>query len=361
MHRGVVIAALAAAAGLLLPGNIAAQSATTKAKAAPAGAASPRVSQPFGRRSRPPQSNPRIGSIKNGTLIFAKPIRTKQHVAIGTIRIGTTVKLKSAKPVSGNQWYAVEPFGYVFADNTTTFDFESTYWRALSQLKPKPGPWPFQYAWSTGAPMYARLPTAAEQRSCELRMGPRGNKRNFKTLGKWSKSHEVLLKNGKNDAIAATHPKPSYFRGHQHIEGSPWAKSTNPKVHTVPAGSGVAYVKSFRANGRVWLLTPDLLLIPADRVYAYRRSPFKGIELAGETSLPLAWVRGKRAVGYKPNAKGAFDETNSSWKRHQHVLLSGKSRKRRGVRYWQTRKGEQWLREGAAVSVVQQVKNLKWM
>jgi hypothetical protein len=50
-------------------------------------------------------------------------------------------------------------------------------------------------------------------------------------------------------------------------------------------------------NGRTWLLTPDLMLVPADRVRKIRRSTFHGVMLGDGVELPLAWNRTK---GKKP-------------------------------------------------------------
>lgn len=208
--------------------------------------------------------------------------------------------------------------------------------------------------------MYARLPTVKEQLSCENSLGPRGSARRFKSLGRWSKSHEVLLLLDPKQAIQASHPRPLFFANHKHLAGSPWHRSSNPKVHTVPAGSGVAYVKSFRAMGRVWLLTPDLLLVPADRVYPYKPSPFQGIALGGDQQLPLAWIRGDDAKQYRLKNKG-FEPQSSRWHRLSHVLLRGNKKRHRGHWYWQTKKGDAWLRQDKHSSVVEALKKLRWL
>ena len=59
----------------------------------------------------------------------------------------------------------------------------------------------------------------------------------------------------------------------------------------------VAYARAFEHDGRTWLLTPDLMLVPADRVRAMQRSKFHGVKLGDGLDLPLAWNRTK---GPKP-------------------------------------------------------------
>ena len=306
----------------------------------------------------PAGDRPRIGSVKWRTWIWPTPKRSRNHIALGAVRIGTTVALKSDQPVSGDKWFAVEPYGYIFADDTTTRDFDAPYWKALSSLAPKPGPWPHHHGFSTGAPMYSRVPTPKEQASCELGLGP---KRSFKPLGKWSESHEILVLTDPQDAIKPTGPIPSFIRGHEPIEGSPW-NPRNPKVKIVPAGSGVAWARSFRAAGRLWLLTPDLLLVPADRVFPYARSSFLGIELKDGRALPLAWVRGERAKQLRLNDDGGFSETGQAWSNKTHVLLTGEERKHDGATYLRTREqgGALWVKRSRALGVVKPVTELKF-
>jgi hypothetical protein len=126
-------------------------------------------------------------------------------------------------------------------------------------------------------------------------------------LAEWSRGHEELL-----DAapIRASDPFPDdVFEGNRRKVG---AGLRNPKSlvwRVIPNGSLLAYARAFEAEGRVWLLTPDLMIVPADRVRAVRRSHFKGVRLGQGIDLPLAW---NRAHGpkpkYRPGADGAFVE-----------------------------------------------------
>ena len=314
--------------------------------------------QAASRPGTPDRDNPRIGSVRWRTFIWATPVRSKDHIALGSIRIGTTVALKSAEPVKGStKWYALEPFGYVMADETTTFDFDAPYWKALSQAAPKDAAYPYHYGYSMGAPMYSRLPTAAEQRAAESELGPVNT---FRPMGEWANSHERLLSQDPADRIKPSGPIPSFIRGNQPLVGSPWHPA-KPKVKLVPAGSGVAYVRSFEAQGRVWLLTPELLLVPADRVFAYQRSTFHGVELNGEMRLPLAWVRAKVAPKYQRAKDGSFSKTAQTWANKTAVLLSDDAPViEGGVRFRRTREGGHWLAMDAGVSLVAAEKKLRF-
>ncbi|MBK8259172.1 MAG: L,D-transpeptidase [Polyangiaceae bacterium] len=308
----------------------------------------------------PPVDNrPKIGSIRWLTYIYGEPARKKDVLPIGAVRYGTAVVLKSTEPVPGSgcatKWYAIEPLGYVCADDTTTTDFDSPYWKALSSVAPAPGPWPYKYAFSTGAPMYTRVPTKAEQESAERDLGPI---RTFKTLGKWSYGHERLVDTDAASAIKADSPIPSYFENHGSIAGSPWNPKAKPNIRFIPNGSGFSYARAFEAEGRVWLLTPELFLIPADRVFPYKRNYFQGQQLGGEVNLPIAWVRGDTAVKYKREADGTFVKTDGQWVGKVAVPITGTEVTAAKTRYFETKEAGVWIAETADVSVVKQVSKL---
>lgn len=248
-------------------------------------------------------TRPRMGSILEGSSIYKKPAR--EGLALGYIRLGTSVPLLSDRPVPGSGcargWYAVAPRGYACLDRTTTLDIQDPYFRALASVAPPPDAvWPYRYAFSNGAPMYGRIPTPEEQEKAERGFGPR---RSFVQLAEWSKGHEELIT---TEPIVATDPVPDFFAGgKRHVSSGVYS----PKMlvwRTIPNGSMLSYAKAFEAEGRVWLLTPDLMLVPADRVRAMRRSTFRGVRLSDGPELPLAW---NRAFSPRPKLRREPDGT----------------------------------------------------
>jgi hypothetical protein len=157
--------------------------------------------------------------------------------------------------------------------------------------------------------MYMRVPTPQEQERAEWGMGPL---RTFKSLGKWSYGHERLISTDPADAIVATDEVPEFFRDHRSIPGSPWNPSAVPKVHVIPNGSGFSYTKAFEAAGRTWLLTPDLLLVPADRAFPYKPSAFQGVKLGGDVQLPVAWIRSDSEKKLLREDDGTLRETGET-------------------------------------------------
>jgi hypothetical protein len=297
--------------------------------------------------------------VKHSTFVWEQPIRTKDRLAIGRLRIGTTVRLKTGRPVAGTgcfaQWYEIEPFGFVCADDTTTRDFGTPYWKALAALAPADGPFPYRYAFSTGAPMYHRVPTEREQYVNEhFSYGP---PRTFRPLGVWSRGHEALVVKDPERGIEATDPVPAFFADHATIPGSPY-KSRAPKAQELPAGSGVAYKLAFEAAGRTWLVTPELLLVPADRVFPYAESSFHGVELGGALTLPLAWIRADTAPRLVRDGSGAFVPAGPPFAFHTPIPLTGE-RTHEGARtFWRTREDGVWLEEGEGAVVVEAVTEL---
>lgn len=310
---------------------------------------------------------PRLGSTRWYTFIYETPKRTK--LPLGGVRIGTTVKLKSAERVKGwgctksdptggkRGWYAVEPYGYVCADQTVTFDFDTPLWKLISSLTPGDGPYPYEYAYSMGANMYNRVPTKAEWERAEW-----GHKkeRKFKTLGKWAETHEKLVIKDPDEAlIEARDPVPEVFENHEMVPGSHWNQPL-AKVRFLPAGSGVSYSRVFEANGRTWLLTPDLLLVPADKVFKYEKQTFKGIELKGDKQLPLAWVTStKTQPKFTRTENGLFAKSEESgWGNKAHVLLTGAKKQLGAQVYWETKEDGFWIQQKKGVAIVEAVSKL---
>lgn len=255
-----------------------------------------------GGESAPKDTRPRMGALRDFAYIYKNP--AKKGLALGYIRLGTSVPLLSESPLKGEGckkgWYPVSPRGYACLDHKTTLDLHDPYFKALQSVAPAQGVWPYRYAFSNGAPMYSRVPTAEEAAKAEKKFGPPGS---YVQLAEWSAGHEELLS---KEPILPSDPMPSFFaEGKRLIGGGP--RDVRRLVwREIPNGSMVAYAKAFEANGRTWLLTPDLMLVPADRVRAIRRSEFEGVALGKGIELPLAW---NRHTSPKPKYKQREDGT----------------------------------------------------
>lgn len=294
---------------------------TTSAEVAAAPEAAPIAAAPVAESDRMPVQK-RIGSIGDFSYIYKHP--EKKGLALGYIRMGTYVALRADKPAAGGKgcgrgWYAVEPRGYVCLDPSTTLDLEDPYFKALQTVAPKlQEVWPYHYAFSNGAPMYSRVPTEAEAQKAERAFGPRGS---FVQLAEWSAGHEELIQAG--GKIEATDPVPYYFEGGKRHVGGGHRNLHSLVWKVIPNGSMVAYAKAFEMGGRVWLVTPDLTLVPADRVRPFRRSMFHGVDLGDEVKLPLAWNRTKGGKPrYRRDAAGGMVEADQAFPAKSFVQVT---------------------------------------
>jgi hypothetical protein len=277
--------------------------------------------------AKPVDTRPRIGALTHPVYIWKRPKR--EGLALGYVRMGTSVPMQSEKPVAaeprkdGKQdgckaWYSVAPRGYVCHDRATVTDLQDPYYRALASVAPATDQvFPYRYAHSNGAPMYSRVPTKAEQEKHERGMGAPGS---FVQLGEWAKGHEELLT---SEPIKATDPVPELFKDGKRAVGGYNRDPKRVLWRVIPNGSMVSYSKAFEANGRVWLLTPDLMLVPADRVRAMTPSKFQGAVLGNGVELPLAWNRSKAPLAkFQRGADGTFVKSEATIPAKSWVMIT---------------------------------------
>jgi len=285
----------------------------------------------------PTDTRPRIGALGPHTWIWKKP--SKDGLAIGKMRVGTTVPLQSTTPVNGpdckGKWYAIEPRGFVCDDSTATLELDEPYFKALAFAGPSSGLWPYRYAHSNGAPMYGRVPTPEEWKVAERQYGPVNS---WTTLGAWAIGHE---ENILDEPIKATDEVPYFLKegGKRSIPGGNYSNAALVWKR-MPAGSMLSYAKAFEMHGRVWLLTPETMVVPADRVSDMKRSVFKGVQF-GETDmrLPFAWNRSKVPVPkYEKTEDGAFRATGETIAAKTPVEISDVEVKKDAMVYYELRR-----------------------
>ena len=285
---------------------------------------------PVASTAAPTAAGPRVWARSHPTWIWPKP--DASGVFLGYVRVGTSVALRSGERVKGlgcsAGFWAIEPRGYVCASSATT---EPEPWlvAAGEATAAAPGAFPYRWAISDGAPMYNRVPTAAEQDRFERRYGPRGK---ALKLPKTLRSHEELATTA---PVAPADEVPAFL-----LPGP--AQKPRPLGllrQSIPLGSRLSFTRAFTVEGRTFLLSVDETIVPADRTRVFTPSAFRGVRPEGEAALPIAWTR----VGPKPKHRrsegGAIQPTGTSWPVRTWVGLvdpvtaveSG------GVRYLETR------------------------
>ena len=285
----------------------------------------PAPAEPLRDMPKPIERGKRIGAT--GPHVWIMPNASSKGLALGNIRLGTSIALRDEEPKPGTgcgkAWYPVQPRGWVCLGPRTTIDLSDEYYRALRDVGPKRGAlYPYRYAYSRGAPMYSRVPTPDEWEQGEMKYGPVGS---YADLGQWAKGHEELIEEGRN--IEATDPVPWFFEGGERRVSGGTRSSLVLVWKTIPNGSMLAYARAFSMYDRVWLVTPDLTVVPADRVQFIKEHRFHGVPIEGDVELPIGWNRGHDPQPlYRQLDNGSFEPMADRLAGKQWVMISGTKR-----------------------------------
>lgn len=273
---------------------------------------------------------PELWSVGYVTWIRTRP-RIKDGEFLGYVRAGSRVPVRSGDVVQGpgcpGGFVPVAPRGWVCRDRTVTTTPRPAFAAAADLTRGGPGPFPYRYAMSNGAPMYNRIPTPAEQARFERWLGKPGT---HQPLPLTLRSHEELAV---AQTIAPDGATPTFLQS----GGSPREAPYDLVEQTIPLGSMLAYTRAFEAEGRTWLMSTDHTIVPADRVRPFRPSSFEGVDLrAGEAKLPIAWMRTKPRAQWRRDGDG-FVATGASWSARSWAELTGASSEHEGHRLLETR------------------------
>lgn len=270
----------------------------------------------------PEPVGPQLYSVGYVTWIWPGPAKTGTY--LGYVRTGTTVPLKrevateKPEPVPGlgcpGGFYAVEPRGYVCRDRTVSWEPDPSFLDAAKASAAGPGPFPYRYAISNGAPMYNRIPTAREQARFEKMYGTAGE---YEPLSPGLRSHEELAVDEPIEPDGGPVPPP-YDTGEAARKG-PY----DLVRQTIPRGSMLSFTRAFEAEGRTWLLSADHTLVPADRVRPFAPSRFRGVKLGDDVKLPIAWIREADRDRYRVDVSGEVVKAPGRWTVRSMLRLTG--------------------------------------
>jgi len=288
------------------------------------------VEQP---KEEPVPDGPRLFAYDGFEKIVQKP--DTKSALIGLIRAGQSVPLKDPKPLRGpgigqckGGFYAILPRGFVCAGYHSTVDGSDPRFRAAREvlMDPKKAT-PSRYGvLIADAPQYLRIPNATEQRAAE-----KGLDDYLKKLG----SGAIAIKEGKRDEKPAGHGPSKAFREYIDI--------TKPKLVAEEAayeGRKMAFTNEFDAEGRTFLMTPDLTLVPKDKVRFVEGSILKGVDLTkGEKKFPFGYTWIEDAPKLTRYKDGTFVETGEVFPRHTFIQLEGQIVRGKGGNYWKTAEG----------------------
>jgi len=258
---------------------------------------------------------------------------------IGAMRAGQSVVLKDTTLTSLRKrrrlfqcdegWYPVEPRGFVCVggSNHATLDGnDSRVIAAAAVLPDLSADYPFKFGVSVGAPQYLRIPTAEEQRQTETDLDQ--HLANLPT--------DDDAQGGAIDTTPAGRPPSDAFLKYQ-------AHNELDLVHKQRAylGYKISWSQEFDANGRTWLMTPDMTLVPKDKVRQKPLPTLTGIDLIKNPhiELPLVFFWLNDSFKYVRGDDGKLVATDDKWKRHEFVETTMNQERGPGGIYWETKDG----------------------
>ena len=214
-------------------------------------------------------------SVRLFSTGYLTRIRSRPDVEatfLGYIRYGAALSLASDGPVPGHGcsrgFYRVEPRGYVCSDQTVTLEPAESLVAFAADNAPMPGPYPYHYAFSLGAPMYERVPSDVEQRRNERELGPVPPSSPTRNMGATRRrstyknlvTYRPILPDG---------PIPSYL-----TDESPFLEEPSAVVRrTLPAASTIAFTRAFAFWGERFFFPPTKPWFPriaSDPMHARR-------------------------------------------------------------------------------------------
>ncbi len=240
---------------------------------------------------------PKLVSIAKETWVFEKPQWKSRR--IGYLRAGASVG-RSDDAVGYQSckggWYAVEPRGYVCVNAAASLDPNHPV-AILSRTRPKMDGLPYGYviARIPGPPMYAHVPSDAEQRKVETDLG--FHLRQAKAL-----EHD-------KDFVAPPDPEAMWdeLSGDRALPGLGDEAPRSPTdllLGRAKPRAGFALLTQFDVGGRRFGLTTQLFVVPLDRTRWISGSTFHGIELGDDVTLPVAFVMKHHAKRFEGDDAG---------------------------------------------------------
>jgi hypothetical protein len=280
-----------------------------------------------------------LASTAKETWVYSEPRWGSRR--IGYLRAGAIVE-RAAEP-AGHQncpdgWYRVKPRGYVCIGVFATLDVHEPVVEA-SARRPSMDGLPYTYVMSRNPPppLYARLPSEAEQAKAEPGL----------------KSAQRALERARHEPgfveLPPADPLPSALLYGRPLPplGNTWRNPDELLVGRARVRSGFALLSTFDHEGRRFGVTTELAVIPLDRTRIVKPSTFHGVKLDDAVTLPLAFVRSKHAVRFTDAGDGRLVRGEPLAHR-EGVPLTGRVRVLGGTRYLEAKDGS-LLREEECV------------
>jgi hypothetical protein len=255
---------------------------------------------------------------------------SKSAPVLGAVRAGGSVELRSPQVATRADrdcpegWFAVLPEGFVCAGKGTTRDTLAPAARIFSDYHlAAHAALPASYGIAAMTPVYMRVPTYDEQ----VRSEP-GIEQHLHRLAALREQQAAARASGyapeqpdDRDLYPARVEVPDDLRG-----GSLAPRTSKPLAPASPVtgllnqGTPVAWVGELDAADRTWLLTPDLLFVPRDKVKRAVISGYHGVEVP--SGQGIAFVGQRPARRYHKVDRKKFVASSESWAPGTSVSLA---------------------------------------
>lgn len=280
----------------------------------------------------------RLAALGKQTVVYEEPNRRSRR--LGYLRTGAVVnRAPVPKSTEGcpEGWYRVAPEGYVCVGRTATLDIEHPAVALAAAGPDRSSPMPYTYGKARGAPppLYARLPTRAEQEQSEKDLASH-LRRGIDPL--WT----LEAVGGPPQQIAGGERVPRPF-------GYPVLPS-GPLGGFGLSNGAFALIDLFEAEGRRWGISTDLMLIPLDRLDPVMASEFHGVPLGEGMELPVVFVRSSRAQLFRGHPKEGTLAPERPIHFREAFSLTGRQEQVGGVTFLETQSGH-WLRDSQLVRI----------
>ncbi|GAC1352985.1 MAG: hypothetical protein NVSMB1_21530 [Polyangiales bacterium] len=272
--------------------------------------------------SEPTAAQGKLASRAMESFVFEGPSRSTKK--LGYLRAGAIVDRTGGVAAKTkdcpNGWFPIAPRGFVCVGTEFTHDLQHPIVKASWRRPALDAGLPYGYAVvrNSGAPFYSRLPTKEEAKRFEpdwdyhfrTLVGAETDEAKEGMYPQLSSLPEGPLPIEPAPGVLAPwatdnsdDPLPAFLASGgtvPNLSGLIWSQRTpydggttcDPQVKgCIPLDAsrprkrlGVSFVATYRAGDRRWLMTTDLLLMPADRVRLVRGTSFHGVDLAGSSS-----------------------------------------------------------------------------
>jgi lipoprotein-anchoring transpeptidase ErfK/SrfK len=303
------------------------------------------------------ESRPRVFARAARTWIYERPSETSAR--IGYLRAGAAANVTVEAPASGScsgGFRGIVPRGFVCIGATATLDAADPLVVALAARPVMSRKLPYIYGTvRKPGPVYSRLPSNEELANTEPHIEDR-MERWLEAGGEVGASFAQHVWLGKTSEPLALESIASAWRERQSDPLPSFLQSGAPlpNLHQKPrdagqliigrmrAKVGFSFTETFLFNGRRYGVTPELEVLPTDRLRPIQGSDFHGVEIGKGVDLPFALVRkeGARYVVYQRSGNKLLEGEAAPYR--TAVPLTGRQQFFAGVLHFETKDGK-WL------------------